>query len=91
MAPLPARVRVSRLPLPPAPAVLLRLTDWFAAAPPPYQQLQAGAVALAGGTLIGAALSWSGTAGEPVQALHLDSGWRGRGIEAALQELLAGP
>ena len=91
MAPLPARVRVSKLPLPPAPAVLLRFNDWFAAAPPPYHALRAGAVALAGGTLIGAALNWPDDAGEPVQAFHLDSGWRGRGIEAALLSLLASP
>ncbi|TSA87802.1 hypothetical protein FNU79_00660 [Deinococcus detaillensis] len=86
---LPARVRVSRLPLPPAPAVQLRLKTLFAAQPGlPLSQLMAGAVAVAGGKVIGAALSWPGAEGQPQRGLELESGWRGRGIEEALLGLL---
>ncbi|WP_420594913.1 hypothetical protein [Deinococcus sp.] len=93
MSALPARVRVSRLPLPPSPAVLARLNTLFADHSPTVPiaqlsgtQLSAGAVALAGGKIIGAALSWPGG-----EALALESGWRGRGIEEALSASLQEP
>lgn len=90
---LPARVRVSRLPLPPAPAVQLRLKALFSGqsfAEPDslFSQLRAGAVAVAGGKIIGAALSGLGAEGQLSNHLELESGWRGRGIEEALLELL---
>ncbi len=86
---LPARVRVSRLPLPPAPAVQVRLKVLFTAQPDlPLSQLTAGAVAVAGGKVIGAALSWLGAEDQTSSGLELESGWRGRGIEEALLELL---
>ncbi len=49
----------------------------------PLEDLTSGAVAVAGGKIIGAALRWPGG-----EALKLESGWRGRGIEPALQDLL---
>ncbi|AWN22042.1 hypothetical protein DKM44_01310 [Deinococcus irradiatisoli] len=89
MSVLPARVRVSRLPLPPASAVQARLRALFGetevSGAPLLSGLSAGAVAVAGGKIIGAALHWPGG-----EALKLESGWRGRGIEEALQDLLAG-
>lgn len=90
---LPARVRVSRLPLPPAPAVETRLKSLFAAqlSSHPLTDLSAGAVAVAGGKIIGAALRWpAGSADFPggLEVAELESGWRGRGIEEALRALL---
>ncbi|WP_161882974.1 hypothetical protein [Deinococcus alpinitundrae] len=97
---LPARVRVSRLPLPPAPAVETRLRALFAAQLVNHHlaDLSAGAVAVAGGKIIGAALRWpagslafpqgSGPQEQALEAAELESGWRGRGIEEALRALL---
>lgn len=90
---LPARVRVSRLPLPPAPAVEIRLRALFAAQLAAHRlaDLSAGAVAVAGGKIIGAALRWpDGSADFPEvpEVAELESGWRGRGIEEALRALL---
>lgn len=90
---LPARVRVSRLPLPPAPAVEARLRTLFAAPLTTRRliNLSAGAVAVAGGKIIGAALRWpagSATSPDVLEAVELESGWRGRGIEAALRARL---
>ncbi len=75
------------MPLPPAPPVTARLTALFQSPEqplPPFDQLTGGAVALAGGKIIGAALRWDGG-----EAVKLESGWRGRGIEAALQALMS--
>ena len=97
---LPARVRVSRLPLPPAPAVETRLKALFAAQLTAHRlaDLSAGAVAVAGGKIIGAALRWpaesaalperNGPQENGPEAAELESGWRGRGIEEALRALL---
>ena len=83
---LPARVRVSRLPLPPAQNVQVQLRTLFPALA--LSGLSAAAVALAGGRVVGAALRWSGQ--EEAQ-LALDSSWRGKGLEAALAATLAQP
>lgn len=91
---LPARVRVSRLPLPLTAAVQARLKALFAAqllADPDQTllNLAAGAVAVAGGKIIGAALCWPTEHSHTLPvSLQLESGWRGRGIEEALQALL---
>lgn len=80
---LPARVRVTRPPLPLAPAlakaVVQLLPDSDSA------QTQAAALAIAGGSVIGAALD-CGTHGNQ---LAVAPGWRGKGIEAALLAELA--
>lgn len=81
MPALPARVRVSVLPLPVAPAVAEKLRVLLPGAP--LETLTAGAVAVAGGKVIGAALGWQGG-----QEQALETGWRGRGIEEALEETL---
>ncbi|GAA4008729.1 hypothetical protein GCM10022631_21140 [Deinococcus rubellus] len=88
--PLPARVRVSRLPLPPAPSVEARLKSLFAAQLVTHHlaDLKAGAVAVAGGKIIGAALRWPAGSADCPEVAELESGWRGRGIEAALRALL---
>lgn len=86
MSALPARVRVSALPLPVAPAVAEKLRVLLPQVP--LAALHAGAVAVAGGKVIGAALAWSEN-GEPFQAQQLETSWRGRGIEAALSETLS--
>lgn len=89
--PLPARVRVTRPPLPLAPAlakavaVLLPNTD-------PAQANQA-ALAIAGGSVIGAALDFGirGDSGStaPAPTLAVAAGWRGKGVEEALTAELA--
>lgn len=83
-ATLPARVRVTRPPLPLAPALakaagqLLPDTD--------LAQVEAATLAIAGGSVIGAALqTGDGTATSVVP------GWRGKGIEAALTAELDAP
>lgn len=78
---LPARVRVTCPPLPLAPA--LRSAAVRLCPQAPVDALTAAALAIAGGSVIGAQLQWGG--GE-VQAVEV--GWRGRGIEAALAEAL---
>lgn len=79
---LPARVRVTRPPLPLAPALLQAAARLCPAAP--LDRLSGAALAIAGGAVIGARLKWQG--GE-VQAI--ETGWRGRGIEEALASALA--
>lgn len=78
---LPARVRVTCPPLPLAPT--LRSAAVRLCPQAPVDALTAAALAIAGGSVIGAQLQWDG--GE-VQAVEV--GWRGRGIEAALTEAL---
>lgn len=80
---LPARVRVTCPPLPLAPALHVAAARLCPEAP--LGALEAAALAIAGGAVIGAHLVWTG--GE-VQAL--DTGWRGRGIEQALTQAVAG-
>ncbi|ULH14447.1 hypothetical protein MF271_10405 [Deinococcus sp. KNUC1210] len=76
---LPARVRVSRLPLPPAQNVRVQLNKLFPALD--VGQADAAAVALAGGRVVGAALRF---AQQPQPRMELDPSWRGKGLEAAL-------
>ncbi|PTA69699.1 hypothetical protein [Deinococcus arcticus] len=76
---LPARVRVTCPPLPLAPALraaAARLCPQVGA-----EALSAAALAIAGGTVIGAHLRWPGG-----EAAQVETGWRGRGIEEALRE-----
>lgn len=82
--PLPARVRVTRPPLPLAPA--LRASAARLCPEAPLEVLMGAALAIAGGAVIGAALRWEGG-----EALGVDTGWRGRGIEEALSAALHGP
>ncbi len=79
---LPARVRVTRPPLPLAPALRAAAARLCPGAP--LERLHSAALAIAGGAVIGAHLVWTG--GE-VQAL--ETGWRGRGIEEALTRAAA--
>ena len=79
---LPARVRVTRPPLPLAPA--LRSAAARLCPDAPLEQVRAAALAIAGGAVIGAHLVWNGN---EVQALEI--GWRGRGIEEALTQAVA--
>ncbi|BDP41461.1 hypothetical protein DAETH_14300 [Deinococcus aetherius] len=74
---LPARVRVTRPPLPLAPHLKAAAARLCPGAPP--GTLTGAALAIAGGAVIGAALKW-----EDGEALGVDPGWRGRGIEEAL-------
>ena len=76
--PLPARVRVTRPPLPLAPALKAAAARLYPQAP--TEALSAAVLAIAGGAVIGAALRWEGG-----KALGLDVGWRGRGLEEALE------
>lgn len=79
--PLPARVRVTRPPLPLAPA--LRAAALRLCPGAPVDDLYAAALAIAGGAVIGAALRWNGG-----EAVFIESGWRGRGIEEALAQAI---
>ncbi|CAM4433968.1 hypothetical protein DEMA109039_19740 [Deinococcus marmoris] len=80
---LPARIRVTRPPLPLAPA--LRAAAARLCPDAPLDSLDTAALAIAGGAVIGAYLRWDG---EEVQ--FLETGWRGRGIEEALARAVAG-
>ena len=80
---LPARVRVSRPPLPLAPALAQAASRLCPQAP---ADLTAAALAIAGGSVIGAHLRWEGG-----EAQNTEPAWRGRGIEEALAELLDRP
>lgn len=80
---LPARVRITRPPLPLAPA--LERAAARLCPESPLESLTAAALAIAGGAVIGAALRW-----QDGEALSVDTGWRGRGIEEALADALAG-
>lgn len=88
---LPARVRITRPPLPLAPALakaaaqLLPGTD--------LRQVQSAALAIAGGSVIGAALKGAAPAvgaESAVSGSHVGvaPGWRGKGIEMALAAAL---
>ena len=77
---LPARVRVTRPPLPLAPALRAAVARLCPQAP---ATLTGAALAIAGGAVIGAALRW-----EDGEALDVETGWRGRGIEQALAQAL---
>ena len=70
-------------PLPLAPALSRAAAKLCPQAP--LEQLQAAALAIAGGAVIGAHLRWDG--GEE-QAI--ETSWRGRGIEEALAEAVKG-
>lgn len=74
------------MPLPPAAAVASRLGTLLPEAP--LDALRAGAVAVAGGKVVGAALAWQDNA-ELTRAQQLEAAWRGRGVEEALSEALA--
>lgn len=78
---LPARVRVTRPPLPLAPALKAATARLCPQAP--QDTLTAAALAIAGGAVIGAALRW-----EDGEALGVETSWRGRGIEEALAQAL---
>ncbi|WP_261664276.1 hypothetical protein [Deinococcus sp. Marseille-Q6407] len=80
MPPLPARVRVTRPLLPLAPALAKAAGQLLPEAD--LEQVQQAALAIAGGSVIGAALALPGGA-EPL--ISVAAGWRGKGIEAALQ------
>ncbi|MDV6374765.1 hypothetical protein [Deinococcus arenicola] len=80
---LPARVRVTRPPLPLAPA--LRTAAARLCPDAPLDSLKCAALAIAGGAVIGAHLVWHGG-----EIQFLASGWRARGIEEALGEVVAG-
>ncbi|WP_034384280.1 hypothetical protein [Deinococcus sp. YIM 77859] len=80
---LPARVRVTRPPLPLAPTLQGAVARLCPQAP--QDTLRAAALAIAGGAVIGAALRWEGG-----EALGVETGWRGRGIEEALRDALHG-
>jgi hypothetical protein len=74
---LPARVRVTRPPLPLAPA--LRTAAARLCPDAPLDALSGAALAIAGGAVIGAHLRWQGG-----EAATVETGWRGRGIEDAM-------
>ncbi|WP_034358132.1 hypothetical protein [Deinococcus phoenicis] len=76
---LPARVRVTRPPLPLAPPLKAAAARLCPQAP--QDALTAAALAIAGGAVIGAALRWAEGG-----SLAVETGWRGRGIEEALEE-----
>lgn len=78
---LPARVRVTRPPLPLAPALAQAAARLCPAAP---RDLEAAALAIAGGAVIGAHLRWAGGEEQSVE-----TGWRGKGIEDALTQAIA--
>ncbi|GGB56891.1 hypothetical protein [Deinococcus soli (ex Cha et al. 2016)] len=78
---LPARVRVTRPPLPLAPA--LRTAAARLCPDAPLDALSGAALAIAGGAVIGAHLRWQGG-----EAATVETGWRGRGIEEALAAAL---
>lgn len=79
MSSLPARVRVSRLPLPPTPNVSAQLRRLL-----PGTELNTvtqAAAALAGGRVVGAAVLAPDGYRQGIEA-----GWRGKGLEQALME-----
>lgn len=79
---LPARVRVTRPPLPLAPALKAAASRLCPDAP---EALTGAALAIAGGGVIGAHLRWEGG-----EAANVETGWRGRGIEEALAQAVSG-
>ncbi|GGK88687.1 hypothetical protein [Deinococcus radiotolerans] len=81
---LPARVRVTRPPLPLAAALKVAAARLCPAAP--LDALTGAALAIAGGAVIGAHLRW-----HDGEAAAVETGWRGRGIEEALAQALTSP
>ncbi len=73
---------MTRPPLPLAPA--LRAAAARLCPDAPAGNLSAAALAIAGGAVIGARLRWDGG-----EAAFVETGWRGRGIEQALEQELA--
>ncbi|GGJ86534.1 hypothetical protein [Deinococcus aquiradiocola] len=82
MSSLPARVRVSRLPLPPTPNVAVQLRRLLPDAP--LEAVTQAAAALAGGRVVGVAVLTDGGA-----RLGIEAGWRGKGLEQALQDAVS--
>ena len=82
--PLPARVRVTRPPLPLAPALAQAVSQLLPQQP--ASTIEAAALAIAGGSVVGAAVQSGGQLAQAVSP-----GWRGKGIEAALSDALAAP
>lgn len=78
---LPARVRITRPPLPLAPALAQAAAKLCPEAPSALTEV---ALAIAGGAVIGAYLRWEGG-----QQVAVAPGWRGKGIEEALPQALA--
>ncbi|GAA0520178.1 hypothetical protein [Deinococcus depolymerans] len=79
---LPARVRVTRPLLPLAPA--LRAAAERLCPDAPHGALSGAALAIAGGSVIGAHLRWDGG-----EVANVETGWRGRGIEEALAQAVS--
>ena len=77
MSSLPARVRVSRLPLPIAPNVAVQFRKLLPGVAP--ESVTLAAAALAGGRVVGV-----GAVTAAGYAEALEAGWRGKGIEGAL-------
>lgn len=73
---------MTRPPLPLAPA--LKAAAGRLCPDAPHDALSAVALAIAGGSVIGAHLRWDGG-----EAANVETGWRGRGIEEALAQTAA--
>ncbi|GGR44278.1 hypothetical protein GCM10008959_01550 [Deinococcus seoulensis] len=73
---------MTRPPLPLAPALQAAAARLCPDAP---QTLSAAALAIAGGSVIGAHLRWDGG-----EAANVETGWRGRGIEEVLAQTVTG-
>lgn len=76
---LPARVRITKPLLPLSPALAKSVETLC----PTKGTLTEAAVAVAGGSVIGAYVRWDGG-----EAINLMPAWRGKGIEEALQKAL---
>ncbi|WP_424949813.1 hypothetical protein [Deinococcus sp.] len=85
MSSLPARIRVFRLPLPPTPNVAAQLRRLLPEVNP--ATVTRAAAALAGGRVVGAAVQ-AGMGTEMNIRLGIEAGWRGKGLEQALQDAL---
>lgn len=81
--PLPARVRVTRPPLP----LAHQLRQMAARLCPeaPLDALTGATFAIAGGSVIGVHLRWPDG-----EAHNIETSWRGRGIEQELEKMLLG-
>ncbi len=78
---LPARVRTTRPLMPLAPALRSAVIRLCPEAP--INQLQVVTLAIAGGSVIGVHARWQGQ-----KLTYLEAGWRGKGIEKSLEQLL---
>jgi len=83
---LPARVRVSRLPLPITPNVAAQLRRLLPGLELAHVTL--AAAALAGGRVVGAAVWVEGTGHPGAAHQGIEAGWRGKGLEGALEQAL---